>query len=93
MIAHGLPPRPGWPLPGLQDPLDQQRVLGECSVNVSNSCREICRATAYTMSSLFKSTPRTLPITQPEATLDNFLAWRTRELVGRQAHDNVQLIT
>ncbi|XP_044790844.2 disintegrin and metalloproteinase domain-containing protein 8 isoform X7 [Bubalus bubalis] len=30
---------------------------------------------------------------QPEATLDNFLAWRTRELVGRQAHDNVQLIT
>ena len=30
---------------------------------------------------------------QPEATLDNFLAWRTRELVGREAHDNVQLIT
>ncbi|XP_061259916.1 disintegrin and metalloproteinase domain-containing protein 8 isoform X3 [Bos javanicus] len=30
---------------------------------------------------------------QPDATLDNFLAWRTRELVGRQAHDNVQLIT
>ena len=30
---------------------------------------------------------------QPDATLDNFLAWRTRELVCRQAHDNVQLIT
>lgn len=30
---------------------------------------------------------------QPDATLDDFLAWRTRELVGRQAHDNVQLIT
>nr|XP_020735684.1 disintegrin and metalloproteinase domain-containing protein 8 [Odocoileus virginianus texanus] len=30
---------------------------------------------------------------QPEATLDSFLAWRTRELVGREAHDNVQLIT
>lgn len=41
IIAHGLPPRPGRPLPGLQDPLDQQRVLGECLVNVSNSCREI----------------------------------------------------
>lgn len=61
VIAHGLPPRPGWPLPGLQDPLDQQHVLGECSVNVSNSCREIRRATAHTMSSLFKSMPRMLP--------------------------------
>ena len=71
MIAHGLPPRPGWPLPGLQDPLDQQRVLGECSVNVSNSCREICRATAYTMSSLFKSTPRTLPIIQVPQSADD----------------------
>ncbi|KAM9702008.1 disintegrin and metalloproteinase domain-containing protein 8 isoform 2-T2 [Dama dama] len=30
---------------------------------------------------------------QPDATLDSFLAWRARELVGRQAHDNVQLIT
>ncbi|XP_054546335.1 disintegrin and metalloproteinase domain-containing protein 8 [Talpa occidentalis] len=29
----------------------------------------------------------------PSATLDNFLAWRARDLVGRHQHDNVQLVT
>lgn len=27
------------------------------------------------------------------STLDNFLAWRARNLVGRHPHDNAQLIT
>ncbi|XP_074153329.1 disintegrin and metalloproteinase domain-containing protein 8 isoform X2 [Sminthopsis crassicaudata] len=29
----------------------------------------------------------------PDATLDNFLGWRSRELVPRKKHDNAQLIT
>lgn len=30
---------------------------------------------------------------QASTTLDNFLAWRKRHLLGRQPHDNAQLIT
>lgn len=29
----------------------------------------------------------------PDTTLDNFLRWRTQNLVGRHQHDNAQLIT